>query len=97
MYSLVPRPLKKFSSSLGTKLFTENITEYIAHAQAVCTRPLLKLGGGGGGGRGLRTRLQMSDTAVGGGGGGYFSSLAWYYSFIIMNLQFYSTVRRSVR
>ena len=29
------------------KLFTENITEYLAHAQAVCTRPLL--GGGGGG------------------------------------------------
>ena len=30
------------------KLFTENITEYFAHAQAVCTRPLL----GGWGGRG---------------------------------------------
>ena len=28
------------------RLFTENITEYLAHAQAVCTRPLL--GGGGG-------------------------------------------------
>ena len=24
------------------KLFMENITEYFAHAQAVCTRPLLK-------------------------------------------------------
>ena len=24
-----------------TKLFTENITKYFAHAQAVCTRPLL--------------------------------------------------------
>ena len=24
-----------------TKLFMENITEYFAHAQAVCTRPLL--------------------------------------------------------
>ena len=37
-----------------TKLFTENITEYFAHAQTVCTRPLLglSLGGGGGGGGG---------------------------------------------
>ena len=24
------------------KLFTENITEYFAHVQAVCTRPLLR-------------------------------------------------------
>ena len=33
-----------------TKLFTENVTEYFAHAQAVCTRPLLGGRGGGGGG-----------------------------------------------
>ena len=32
------------------EVFTENITEYIAHAQTVCTRPLL--GGEGGEGPG---------------------------------------------
>ena len=30
------------------KLFTENITEYFAHAQAVCIRPLLGESGEGG-------------------------------------------------
>ena len=35
------------------KLFTGNITEYFAHAQTVCIRPLLR-------GRGLGTRLGIT-------------------------------------
>ena len=40
-----------------TKLFTEHITEYFAHAQVVCTRPLL---GGGGGGGGIRYAVYIT-------------------------------------
>ena len=32
-----------------TKLFTKNVTEYFAHEQAVCIRPLLRGGGEGSG------------------------------------------------
>ena len=41
------------------KLFKENITEYFAHAQTVCTRPLL--GGGGGGVRLLPVYLHPNN------------------------------------
>ena len=42
-------------------LFMENITEYLAHAQTVCTRPLL---GEGGGGEGTGNEAMLEITLV---------------------------------
>ena len=41
----------------STKFITENITEYIAHVQTVCTRPLL-----GGEGPGDEAKLMQSHS-----------------------------------